>query len=283
MKDILDHRYPMRFFNRPNGTIRRTWEIFQRLKSATIQKTRKSFKILKSWKRAAQRAQSGGKLLQAAFLYQKAGVQGKAEQLFMGVARSLYQKRKYLRSAVLYQKLGKLRRAANLFGKSFESVLSILISFALFSSLSAYIILGPRVYYSMAKDRYFFRFAAEVHPKHGVPSKSIYLQGIIAVFMVTLGTFDQILTYMGFSLGLFPILAVFGVFKLRKRQKNGSLANSYRMPGFPFVPIFYMLTAAIILFLSFFERPVESSIAILMVIVGIPVFFLFAKKHNKKF
>jgi APA family basic amino acid/polyamine antiporter len=173
--------------------------------------------------------------------------------------------------------------AANLFGKSFESVLSILISFALFSSLSAYIILGPRVYYSMAKDRYFFRFAAEVHPKHGVPSKSIYLQGIIAVFMVTLGTFDQILTYMGFSLGLFPILAVFGVFKLRKRQKNGSLANSYRMPGFPFVPIFYMLTAAIILFLSFFERPVESSIAILMVIVGIPVFFLFAKKHNKKF
>ncbi|MCK4880915.1 MAG: amino acid permease, partial [Bacteroidales bacterium] len=35
----------------------------------------------------------------------------------------------------------------NLFGKSFEILLSILISFALFSSLSAFIILGPRVYY----------------------------------------------------------------------------------------------------------------------------------------
>jgi len=121
MKDILDHRYPMRFFNRPKETIRRTWGIFERLKAATLHNTRKSFTILKSWKRAAQRAQSDGKLLQAAFLYQKAGVQGKAEQLFTGVARSLYQKRKYLRSAVLYQKLGKLSRAA----KALEAYLMI--------------------------------------------------------------------------------------------------------------------------------------------------------------
>ncbi len=45
----------------------------------------------------------------------------------------------------------------NLFGKSLESVLSALIAFALFSSLSAFIILGPRVYYAMACDRCFSR------------------------------------------------------------------------------------------------------------------------------
>ena len=44
-----------------------------------------------------------------------------------------------------------------LFGPSVETVFSLLISFALFSSLSAFIILGPRVYYSMAKDRLFFK------------------------------------------------------------------------------------------------------------------------------
>ena len=37
--------------------------------------------------------------------------------------------------------------AGNLFGKSFESLLSTLISFALFSSLSAFIIVGPIVYF----------------------------------------------------------------------------------------------------------------------------------------
>jgi APA family basic amino acid/polyamine antiporter len=163
--------------------------------------------------------------------------------------------------------------SGNLFGKSFENVLSIFISFALFSSLSAYIILGPRVYYSMANDGYFFKFASDVHKKHGVPVKSIILQGGIAVIMALLGTFDQVLTYMGFSLGIFPILAVFGVFKLRRLKMV-----KYKMPGFPAAPVIYLLASLAILFLAFFERPVESSIAIGMVLIGIPVFFMFKKK-----
>ncbi|MBN1222845.1 MAG: amino acid permease [Candidatus Aminicenantes bacterium] len=166
---------------------------------------------------------------------------------------------------------------ANLFGSSFESVLSVLISFALFSSLSAFIILGPRVYYAMAKDRHFFRFAGEVHPRYGVPSKSILLQGGIAGIMVLLGTFDQILTYMGFSLAIFPLLVVFGVFKLRREKKS-----VFKLPGFPYVPLFYLVTGLMILSLGFFERPVESSIAVLTVLAGIPVFLAFKKRSARQ-
>lgn len=165
----------------------------------------------------------------------------------------------------------------NLFGKSFESMLSVLISFALFSSLSAYIILGPRVYFSMAADGYFFKFASGVHPEYGVPVKSILLQGGIAVVLVLLGTFDQVLTYMGFSLGIFPILAVIGVFKLRRRNMS-----KYRMPGFPVVPVIYVLAAVVILILAFFERPVESCTAIGMVLIGIPVFFMFKRSRSSQ-
>lgn len=166
--------------------------------------------------------------------------------------------------------------AANLFGKSFESLFSILISFALFSSLSAFIILGPRVYYSMAKDGYFFRFASKVHSVYRVPSKSIILQCVIAVIIVISGTFDQILTYMGFSLGIFPILAVIGVFKLRRLKKS-----EYKMPGYPLVPVIYILTGLSILVLGFLERPVPSSIAILTVAAGIPAYFIFKKRKKK--
>jgi len=166
--------------------------------------------------------------------------------------------------------------AGNLFGKSFESLISILISFALFSSLSAFIILGPRVYYSMARDRYFFKFAAKVHTKYRVPSKSILLQGAIASAMVLFGTFDQLLTYMGFSLGIFPILAVIGVFKLRRKN-----IGVYRLPGFPVAPIVYILSGVCILCLAFFERPVESSFALLTVLMGIPIYLFFKKEKSK--
>ncbi len=163
-----------------------------------------------------------------------------------------------------------------LFGQKMEGLFSLFISFALFSSLSAFIIIGPRVYYSMAKDGVFFKFVSEVHPVFKVPSKAIMLQCAIAILFVLSGTFDQILTYMGFSLGIFPILAVMGVFKLRMKKQS-----AFKLPGFPVVPIIYILAGLSMLTLSFLERPTESSIALLTAGIGIPIYFIFKKTYSK--
>jgi APA family basic amino acid/polyamine antiporter len=165
--------------------------------------------------------------------------------------------------------------AENLLGSFMGDFVSVLVAFALFSSLSAFIILGPRIYYSMARDGYFFKFAAEVHPRFGVPFKSIMLQGAFAAVMVLIGTFDQILTYMGFSLGIFPLLAVAGVFKMRLQN-----TFPYKSPGFPLVQLVFILAGVSILLLSFFERPLESSIAMGTAATGIPIYYIF--KKNRK-
>jgi APA family basic amino acid/polyamine antiporter len=160
----------------------------------------------------------------------------------------------------------------NLFGKSADTLFSLLIAFALFSSLSAFIIIGPRVYYSMAKDGLFFKSAAKIHPRFQVPSNSIILQCIIAVILALSGTFEQVLTYMGFALGIFPILTVMGVIKLRKENPA-----AIRMAGYPFTQILYAMTGVLILVLSFLERPAESSIALLVVAAGVPAYYIFKK------
>ncbi len=160
----------------------------------------------------------------------------------------------------------------NLFGKPAEVLFSILISFALFSSLSAFIIIGPRVYYSMAKDGLFFKSVATIHKKFHVPSNSILLQCLIAVILALSGTFEQVLTYMGFALGIFPLLTILGVWKLRKTNPSAP-----RLKGFPVTQIIYITTGVLILVLSYMERPVESSIAVLTVLIGIPAYYLFKK------
>ncbi|MDX9727299.1 MAG: amino acid permease, partial [Bacteroidales bacterium] len=157
----------------------------------------------------------------------------------------------------------------NLFGKPAEILFSILIAFALFSSLSAFIIIGPRVYYSMARDGLFFKAAAKIHSRFHVPSNSIVLQGILAVILVLSGTFEQVLTYMGFALGIFPLLTVYGIWKLR-RSNPGAL----RLKGFPVTQVIYIAAGTMILVLSFLERPAESSVALLTVAVGVPMYFI---------
>lgn len=123
------------------------------------------------------------------------------------------------------------------FGEIAGIVISVLISFALFSSLSAFILLGARVYYSTAKQGYFFKMFAKVNPKTRVPLNAIFLQSKIAIILVLSGTFEQILVNMGFSLGIFPIQAVLGVFKIRR-----SKISKLKLPGYPYVHLFFIVT-----------------------------------------
>jgi APA family basic amino acid/polyamine antiporter len=162
------------------------------------------------------------------------------------------------------------------FGKTAEMVISLFISFALFSSLSAFILLGPRVYYSMAKEGYFFDFASKIHHRYKVPHLAILLQSSIAIVLVLSGTFEQILVYMGFSLGIFPIIAVLGVFKLRLTGKS-----KLKLPGYPVVHVFFIVAGIVMLGLAYFERPVESSIAVLTALSGVPAYYWFKRKRNK--
>lgn len=163
----------------------------------------------------------------------------------------------------------------NLFGRSADILFSLLIAFALFSSLSAFIIIGPRVYYSMARDGLFFKSAGKIHEKYLVPSNSILLQCIIALVMVISGTYEQILTYMGFALGIFPLMTVFSVIRFRRDNPY-----AIKMPGYPVTQILYIMTGIIILGLSYLERPLESSIAALTVILGIPAYYVFKRRNG---
>jgi APA family basic amino acid/polyamine antiporter len=165
--------------------------------------------------------------------------------------------------------------AGRAFGSAIDASISALIAFALFSSLSAYLLLGPRVYYAMARDGVFFKGLSAIGKTSRAPSRAILLQGIIASLMALTGSFDQILTYMGFSLGIFPLLTVSGVFRLR-RTGNSILP----LPGYPLVPLTYLLFGTMMLILSFLERPLEAGLATGVVLLGIPVYMAFRKRQT---
>ncbi len=166
--------------------------------------------------------------------------------------------------------------SVNAFGDWAAKLVSAIISLALLSSLSAYLIIGPRVYQAMAMDRMFFPFASRVHPRFDVPSRSVLLQGIVAVTMVAIGSFHQILIYVGFSLGIFPWLAVAGLFIARKRKIGEHTA--VRTWGYPYVPVFFLVTSLLMMIATFLRQPVESIVAIATIALGIPFYVLWVKK-----
>ena len=167
------------------------------------------------------------------------------------------------------------RAAVGAFGAWMGRGISLMIAVALLSSLSAYIIIGPRVYYAMARDRLFLPFASKLHPRYNVPSRSIAIQGLIAVVMVTVGSFEQLLVYLGFALGIFPWLAVFGIFIARRRRIGGDAA--VKVWGYPVLPVFFLLSTLFLMVIAFLNRPFESSAAIVTILAGIPFYLIWVR------
>jgi len=164
------------------------------------------------------------------------------------------------------------------FGDWMGNALGYLIAVALLSSLSAFIMLGPRVYFAMARDGLFFRFASAVHPRFQVPGRSILVQGAIAMVMVLAGSFEQLLIYLGFSLSIFPFLAVAGIFIARKRMIGESTA--VRVWGYPYVPLFFLACTLALMALACWSRPLESTAAVVTVLLGIPAYLLWIRSRS---
>jgi APA family basic amino acid/polyamine antiporter len=175
--------------------------------------------------------------------------------------------------------------AVRTFGEWMGKALSVMIGAALLSSLSAFIMLGPRVYFAMARDRLFFPFAASVSGRSGVPGRSILIQGGIAVLMVVVGSFEQLLIYIGFALGIFPWLAVAGLFIARRRRIGGEDVAAVR--GYPVVPLFFLASSLALMIVAYVNRPLESTAAVVTVAAGVPCYYVWIRgidrlKRNRR-
>jgi APA family basic amino acid/polyamine antiporter len=166
--------------------------------------------------------------------------------------------------------------AVRIFGRTGSYLVSLAIIISTLGSLNGSILAAPRVYYAMAQDGLFFRWCAAIHPRFRTPHVALIVQGIWAVLVVALGTYEQLFTYVIFAAWVFYALTGFAVIILRRKRPD--LPRPYRVVGYPLVPIAFVLAATWFLVNTVIERPVESGIGSLIVALGVPVYFMWRQR-----
>ena len=137
---------------------------------------------------------------------------------------------------------------------------------------------GARIPFALSNDGYFFHALAKVHPKFHTPSNALIVQGVLGSLLVVLGgNFQQL-----FSLALYPewvfyMLATASVFIFR--QKDPNAPRPYRTWGYPIVPALFIAAACVVLVYTFKAKLVNSLIATAVILAGIPIFLLFARRN----
>ncbi len=162
--------------------------------------------------------------------------------------------------------------AAAVFGRIGVSVVGALVMLSVFGSLNGSVMCDARVFFAMAEDRLFFQRVGRIHRRFRTPHVATVVISAIAVVYVLLLDFLQLAE--AYVLGLWPFLAlvVIGLFVLRVKRPD--FPRSYRVPGYPVVPAFFVLAVALIVINSFWLQPGATSLSIGIPLSGIPVYFL---------
>jgi basic amino acid/polyamine antiporter, APA family len=164
-------------------------------------------------------------------------------------------------------------------GRAGASLVSAGMAVSMLVTLNGTIMSGARVPFAMARDRYFFKSLAEVHPRFRTPSVAIIVQCALAIVLLLLGgNFRQFFSLAIFAEWLFYMIAGSTVFVFRHRDPHAD--RPYRVWGYPLVPAVFVLVSAILLCFTFYDNLPNSAYGTLAILAGVPVFYFFDRRKR---
>lgn len=168
--------------------------------------------------------------------------------------------------------------ASMIFGGNSVYLMAALIMISTFGCNNGIILSGARVYFAMAKEGLFFKKAGTLNT-NGVPGYALWIQALWASILCLSGTYGDLLDYTTFASLLFYVITIAGIFVLRKKEPE--TPRPYRVIAYPFLPVLYILLALTICFILLYTKTAVTGKGLLIVLMGLPVYFLFHAKTVK--
>lgn len=165
-----------------------------------------------------------------------------------------------------------------IFGNAGTYVIAIMIMIATFGCNNGLILAGARVYYTMAKDKLFFRQVGELN-RASVPERALWIQCVLACVWSLSGKYGDLLDMISLGVVVFYMLTIVGIFILRVKRPDAP--RPYKAFGYPVLPIIYLIMGAAFCSLLVFYKPNYTWPGIIITLTGIPIYY-FALSQNKK-
>ncbi|MGE7763986.1 APC family permease [Peribacillus sp. NPDC096540] len=171
--------------------------------------------------------------------------------------------------------------ATLLFGELGGKLIAIGILVSIFGCLNGKLLTFPRITLAMADNKMMpgHKQISKISPKFKTPINATILQVVIAIIMMVITNPDNLTNMAIFSVFSFYGLAFFAVFILRKKDPD---AKTYKVPFYPLVPIIAIAGAVYIVVSTLIDTPLDALYSVIIVIVGMPVYWLLTKSERNE-
>lgn len=161
-------------------------------------------------------------------------------------------------------------------GPTGRGLVSAAVAVSTFGCVNGIILAAARLYWAMARDGLFFRRIGATHERRRTPHVSLLWQGVVSALLAVSGSYDQLTDGVVFAATGFYALTVVGVIVLRRR--NPEWPRPYRVPLYPWLPLFYAGGAAWIVGMNFVLAPGLSLLCTAVVLAGVPLYFAWRRR-----
>jgi basic amino acid/polyamine antiporter, APA family len=165
------------------------------------------------------------------------------------------------------------RAVQTFLGHQAAPVAALIFLLSTIGSLNGTILTRARVSYASARDGLFFAPFGRLNPHTRVPLVSLVLLCIWGALLATSGTFDQLTNMAVMSYALFWIPVALAVIVLRHRRPDAP--RPYRLRGYPWVPLVFVLVMVWIVISALIVTPRESIATVVLILLGLPLYPLF--------
>ena len=162
--------------------------------------------------------------------------------------------------------------AAAIGGPELATAVTLVVTLALLTSISSMVMAGPRVYARMAEDGVFPAWLGE---GTSVPTRAVLFQGGASIAVLWSAQLVEVLSYIGFLLGLSAAGTVAALIALRLRHGSDEVP----IPGYPVIPVAFVVVTLAISGLMAVRDPQAAAIAVASAAAGIP-FYVWQRDRN---
>ena len=163
------------------------------------------------------------------------------------------------------------------------ALVSIGMAISISATLIATTLSGARISFAAARDRLFFSGIARVHPRFQTPAVSLVVQAALSSLLIfAIGRFQALFSLAIFAEWITYGLAVSTVFVFRSRDAKSGKPRAFSTPGYPIVPIVFMLAAIALTVFQLMDDPKNTLAGCLVIVLGVPVFFLFDRRRRRE-
>jgi APA family basic amino acid/polyamine antiporter len=147
--------------------------------------------------------------------------------------------------------------------------------------LSQSMLTAPRVYFAMAQDGLFFKSVGTVHPRTRAPIVAIALQGLLAIVIAFLGTYELILNYVVSVDVIFFGLTACCIFVFRKHARSETVAT-VKVPGHPITTLLFIAVCWAVAVNTVYRYPGNTLIGIAIMFAGLPAYWFWRTRSRSE-